>query len=113
MGVPSGDTPSKAHDFYLYLQGHQETMQQPATWHVRWLDFAWLWGFVIVLLLVLLGWVWQYRTTRQRIYPVDTFGGYTTELAGPATVFFILLSIVLAAFAVVLVVGHIVWGQKF
>jgi hypothetical protein len=62
---------------------------------------------------VLLGWLWQYRTTRQRIYPVDTFGGYTTELAGPATVFFILFSIVLAAFAVVLVVGHIVWGQKF
>jgi hypothetical protein len=111
--MPSGDSPAKVRDFYLYLQGHQETMQQPATWHVRWLDLAWLWGFVIVLSLVALGWVWQYRTTRQRIYPVDTFSGYTTELAGPATVFFMLLSIVLVVFAVVLVVGHIIWGQKF
>jgi hypothetical protein len=111
--MPTGDTPSKIREYYLYLQGHQETMQHPDTWHVRWVDFAWLWGFVIVLSLVALGWVWQYRTTRQRIYPVDTFGGYTTELAGPATVFFILLSIVLVAFAVVLIAGHIVWGQKF
>jgi len=58
---------------------------------------------VIVLSLVTLGWLWQYRTTRQRIYPVDTFGGYTTELAGPATPFFLLLTIVLVVFAVVLV----------
>ena len=113
MGMPNGDSPTKVRDFYLYLQGHQETMQQPATWHVRWLDLAWLWGFVIALALVLLGWLWQYRTTRQRIYPVDTFGGYTTELAGPATLFFIVLSVLLAAFAVVLVVGHLIWGQKF
>ena len=113
MGMPSGDSPGKARDFYLYLQGHQETMQQPATWHVRWLDLAWLWGFMIVLSLVLLGWLWQYRTTRQRIYPVDTFGGYTTELAGPVTAFFLFLSVVLVVFAVVLVAGHIIWGQKF
>jgi hypothetical protein len=88
-------------------------MQHPDTWHVRWLDLAWLWGFAIALSLLALGWLWQYRTTRQRIYPVDEFGGYTTELAGPATLFFILLSVVLAAFAVALVVGHLVWGQKF
>jgi hypothetical protein len=113
MAMPTGDTPSKVRDYYLYLQGHQETMQHPDTWHVRWLDLAWLWGFVIVLSLVTLGWLWQYRTTRQRIYPVDTFGGYTTELAGPATLFFILLSVVLVAFAVALIVGHLVWGQKF
>jgi hypothetical protein len=111
--MPSGDSPSKARDFYHYLQGHQETLQQPATWHVRWLDLAWLWGFAIVLVLVALGWVWQYRTTRQRIYPVDSFGGYTTELAGPATVFFLLLCVVIVAWAVMLVVGHLVWGQKF
>jgi hypothetical protein len=113
MGMPNCDSPTKVRDFYLYLQGHQETMQQAATWHVRWLDLAWLWGFVIALALVLLGWLWQYRTTRQRIYPVDTFGGYTTELAGPATLFFIVLSILLVAFAVVEAVGHIIWGQKF
>jgi hypothetical protein len=57
--------------------------------------------------------VWQYRTTRQRIYEVDSFGGYTTELARPSTFFFILLTIVLVAWAVALVVGHIVFGQKF
>jgi hypothetical protein len=113
MAMPSGDTPNKVRDYYLYLQGHQETMQHPDTWHVRWLDLGWLWGFVIVLSLVTLGWLWQYRTTRQRIYPVDTFGGYTTELAGPATLFFILLCVVLTAFAVALIVGHLVWGQKF
>jgi hypothetical protein len=44
---------------------------------------------------------------------VDSFGGYTTELAGPSTLFFLLLSAVIAAFAVVLIVGHLVWGQKF
>ena len=57
------------------------------TWHVQWIQLAWLWGFVIALVLVLLLWIWQYRSTRQKAgpYPVDSFGGYTTELAGPAT----------------------------
>jgi hypothetical protein len=119
MGMPSGDTPTKVRDYYLYLQGHQETMQQPATWHVRWIDLAWVWGFVIALSLIALGWVWQYRTTHHRrsrgggIYPVDEFGGFTTELAGPSSLFFILFSVFVVIFAVVLVVGHIVWGQKF
>jgi hypothetical protein len=115
MGIPSGDTPQKVHDYYQYLQAHQETMHAPATWHVRWLDLAWLWGFVIVLALVSLAWVWQYRSTRQKagIYEADSFGGYTTELAGPATFFFLLLTVLLTGFAVVLVVGHLVWGQKF
>ncbi len=111
--LPSGESPFKAQQYYNYLQAHQETQYHPATWHVRWLDLAWLWGFVIALGLVLLFWIWQYRSTRQRIHPVDTFGGVTTELARPATLFFILLSIGLTAFAVALIVGHIVWGQKF
>jgi hypothetical protein len=115
MGIPSGDTPQKVHAYYQYLQAHQETTHAPATWHVRWLDLAWLWGFVIVLVVVTLGWVWQYRSTRQKagIYEADSFGGYTTELAGPATFFFLLLTAVLTGFAVVLIVGHLVWGQKF
>lgn len=113
MEMPSGDSPQTAEQFYQYLQAHQLTMQRTATWHVRWIDLAWLWGFVVVLSLILLLWVWQYRTTRQRaIYPVDKFGD-TTELAGPATFFFLLLSAVVTAFAVVLIVGHLVWGQKF
>jgi hypothetical protein len=115
MGIPSGESPQKAQQYYHYLQGHQETLQRPDTWTVHWLDLAWLWGFVVALLFVILLWLWQYRTTRQRrgIYPVDTFGGYTTELAGPSTYFFLLLSLILAGWAVVMIVGHIVWGQKF
>ena len=113
--MPSGDSPQKVRDYYLYLQGHHQTEGKIATWHVDWMSLAWLWGFVLVLALVLVWWIWQYRTTRQRtgIYPVDSFGGFTTELAGPATLFFLLLTMILTAFAVALIVGHIVWGQKF
>ena len=117
MSMPSGSSPEKAEAYYHYLNSHQLTMQRAATWHVRWIDLAWLWGFVVVLVLLILLWVWQYRTTRQKqgggIYPVDTFGGYTTELAGPATFFFLLLTAIVTGFAVVLIVGHLVWGQKF
>jgi hypothetical protein len=115
MGMPSGDSPEDVRQYYHYLQAHQETMQSAATWHVRWLDLAWLWGFGIALSLVALLWVWQYRSTRQKanLYPVDSFAGYTTELAGPATLFFVLLTVMLTGFAVVLIVGHLVWGQKF
>ena len=113
--MPSGESPLHAQGYYHYLQAHQLTMYHPDTWHVRWVDLAWLWGFVIVLVLALLFWVWQYRTTRQRtgIYPVDCFGGCTTELARPATLFFLLIVLVLAGWAVAMIVGHIVWGQKF
>jgi len=113
--LASGDTPEKAHRFYHYLQGHQETLERAATWHVRWVDLAWMWGFMIAISAALLLWVWQYRSTRQgrTIYPVDSFGGYTTELAGPATFFFLILTVVLTGFAVALIVGHIVFGQKF
>jgi hypothetical protein len=111
---PSGDSPEKVRQFYEYLQGHQQTTRPIQSWHVDWLSLAWLWGFVIVLVFSLLLWVRQYRTTRQRgIYPVDSFGGWTTEAAGPATLFFLLFTAVIVAFAVALVVGHIVYGQKF
>ena len=115
MSIPSGDSPQQVERYYHYLQSHQETMQAAATWHVKWVDLAWLWGFVVVLSVALLWWVRQYRTTRQRtgIYPIDSFGGYTTELAGPSSRFFILLSAILTGFAVALIVGHIVWGQLF
>jgi hypothetical protein len=113
--MPSGDSPGKVGEYYQYLQGHHITDGKVATWHVDWLSLAWLWGFVIALVFALLLWVWQYRTTRQRtgIYPVDSFGGYTSELAGPATFFFLALTVFLTLFAVALIVGHIVWGQKF
>jgi hypothetical protein len=113
--MPSGDSPQDAQAYYHYLQGHQETMQSAATWHLRWLDLAWLWGFMIVMAVLIILWIWQYRTTRQKtgIYPVDSFGGYTAELAGPATAFFLVLTMILTGFAVVMIVGHIVWGQRF
>jgi hypothetical protein len=112
---PSGDTPEKVRDFYEYLNGHQETTRPVESWHVDWLSLAWFWGFVIVLVLVLLLWVKQYRTTRQQtgIYPVDRFGGWTSEGAGPATIFFLLFTTFIVAFAIAVIVGHIVWGQKF
>lgn len=113
--LPSGDSPQKARAFYEYLQGHHESQNRVATWHVDWTSLAWMWGFVFVLVFALLLWVAQYRTTRQRtgIYPVDRFGGWTSEAAGPATLFFLLLTAVVVAFAVAIIVGHIVYGQKF
>jgi hypothetical protein len=119
MAMPTGDTPEKVQEYYLYLQGHHETDHPVATWHVDWFSLAWMWGFVIVIAVGLLFWVWQYRTTLQRsegraaMYPVDSFGGYTTEQAGPATFFFILLVLILTGFGVAIIVGHLVWGQKF
>ena len=113
MAMPTGDSPEKAQQYYSYLQGHHETDGRVVTWTVDWWALAWLWGFVIVMTLALIWWVWQYRTTRQRIYPVDRWGTYTTELAGPATRFFVLLTVFLTGFAIMIIVGHMIWGQKF
>ena len=76
MSMPTGDSPQTVDQYYDYLQAHHQTDHEVATWHVDWVDLAWLWGFLIVLALGILFWVLQYRTTRQRngIYPLDTFG---------------------------------------
>jgi hypothetical protein len=113
--LPKGDTPQKAQEFYNYLQAHHETDSRVVTWNVDWVSLAWMWGFVFVLVFILLMWVMQYRTTRQRtgIYPVDRFGGWTSEAAGPATFFFVLFTAMIVAFGVAIIVGHIVYGQKF
>jgi len=115
MSMPTGDTPEKAQQFYLYLNGHQETTSPVQTWHVDWFSLAWLWGFALAIIVVLVLWVRQYRTTRERtgIYEVDSFGGWTTEAARPATGFFLLCTAIVVAWAVALIVGHLVWGQKF
>ena len=115
MGLPSGDTPQKAHVYYQYLLSHHESEHRVETWHVDWTALAWEWGFVGALCLALILWVWQYCSTRQRtgIYPVDSWSGFTSELAGPATLFFVLLTAILTGFAVAIIVGHIVHGQKF
>jgi hypothetical protein len=115
MRMPSGDTPAKAQAYYHYLNAHQLTMQRPATWEVRWLDLAWLWGFAIALVVVILLWVWQYRSTRQKanIYPVGQLRRLHDGARRPGHGVLPVLTVVLTAFAVVLIVGHIVWGQKF
>jgi hypothetical protein len=115
MPMPSGDSPQRAKQFYDYLLSHHETERRPKTWTVDWLSLAWMWGFVAALALILIWWIWQYRTTRQKtgLYAVDTWSGFTTELAGPATFFFVLLIAILAGFAVTVIVGHIVHGQIF
>ena len=115
MAMPRGDSPQKAQEFYNYLLAHHETEHPVKTWHVNWLSLAWMWGFVAALSLILILWIWQYRTTRQktRIYAVDSWSGFTSELAGPATLFFLIFVAILTGFAVALVVGHLVNGQTF
>jgi hypothetical protein len=106
--------PKRPEDYYHYLQAHHQSDHRVATWHVDWLSLAWLWGFVVAMVVLALLWIRQYRTTRQKgVYLADTWSGYTTELAGPATSFFLVFVFVITAFAVVLIVGHLVWGQKF
>jgi hypothetical protein len=110
----SGGMPKQPDAYYHYLQAHHQSDHRLTMWGVDWTSLAWLWGFVVVLVVIMLLWIRQYRTTRQReVYDVDTWSGYATELAGPATTFFIVLSGVVTAFAVALIVGHLVWGQKF
>ena len=115
MAMPGGSSPDNAEKYYQYLLAHHQNDGRTATWTVDWVSLAWMWGFVAALSFVILLWIWQYRTTRQRtgVYPVDSFGGFTTELAGPATFFFLVFSAIITGFAVVLIVGHLVWGQKF
>jgi hypothetical protein len=107
--------PSKPDAYYHYLQAHHQSDHAVKTWHVDWVSLSWLWGFVAALCLIVLLWIRQYRSTRQRggLYSTDTWSGYASELAGPATFFFLVFSAFLVAFAVVLIAGHLIWGQKF
>jgi hypothetical protein len=115
MAMPTGDSPQDVQDYYEYLQGHHITDGRVETWHVDWFAVAWLWGFVAVMTIAILYWVKQYRTTRQRpgIYPMDAFGGWTSEGAGPATAFFIVFTLFIVAFDAAIIIGHLVWGQRF
>jgi hypothetical protein len=115
MSMPRGDSPQKAQEYYNYLNSHHIVDGRVVTWQVDWLSLAWLWGFLIVLAVAAGLWVRQYRSTRQRtgIYPVDRFGGGTAEAAGPATTFFLILTAFLTAFAIVMVIGHLIYGQTF
>ena len=107
--------PKQPDAYYRYLQGHHQTDHRVDTWTVDWMSVLWLWGFVVVLVVVMLLWLRQYRTTRHRsgVYPIDSWSGYASELAGPATYFFIALTAIVTGFAVFLILGHLIWGQKF
>jgi hypothetical protein len=116
MTMPKGDSPQKAQDYYHYLQAHQLVPHgRDATWHVDWTSLWWDWGFVVVLTLGILLWVWQYRTTRSRtgISPIDSWAGYTTEQAGRVPFFFFAVTAVIVAFGAEFVIGHLISGQKF
>ena len=116
MGMPSGDTPKIAHDYYAYLQGHQlEPHGRVETWHIDWTSLAWLWGFVIALLIVIGLWIRDYRSSHPPtgIAPLDRWAGYTTEAAGRVPFFFWVLLIGIVAFGAEFVIGHLVSGQLF
>jgi hypothetical protein len=114
MSMPSGDSPQTADQYYHYLQSHQIVPHgRDVTWHVDWTALSWMWGFVVVLAVILFFWIRGYRSARQVLSPLDTWAGYTTEAAGPASFFFFLLTVVLVVFGGVMVVGHLISGQKF
>jgi hypothetical protein len=114
--MPRGDSPQTAQAYYHYLQSKMLVPHgRVATWHVDWTSLAWLWGFVIVIVVLLLLWIRQYRTTRPHtgINPLDSWGGYTTEGAGPLSVSFLFLTLIVVVYGAVMVIGHLIDGQKF
>jgi hypothetical protein len=114
MSMPRGDSPQTAEQYYHYLQAHEIVPHgRDVTWHVDWTALSWMWGFVVVLAVILFFWVRGYRSARQVLSPLDTWAGYTSEAAGPASFFFFLLTVVLVVFGGVMVVGHLISGQKF
>jgi hypothetical protein len=116
MAMPTGDTPQKVQEYYLYLQSHQLTPHgRTQTWHVDWTSLAWMWGFVVVLCLVLVVWIRDYRSTHPQtgISPIDRWSGYTSEAAGRVPFFFWLMTIVVVACGAEFVVGHLINGQVF
>jgi hypothetical protein len=116
MGMPTGDSPQTAERFYHYLQAHQLTPHgRTETWHVDWTSLGWLWGFVVVVVLVLLLWISEYRSHHpvEPISPLDRWGGFTTEGSGHVPWSVWLLGASVAIFGAVFVIGHLISGQLF
>jgi len=116
MAMPTGDSPQTVHDYYLYLQGRQLTPHgRTETWHVDWTSLAWLWAFVIVLSLIIVAWVRDYRSSHPQtgISPLDRWGAYTTEAAGRVPIFFWVVTVFVVAFGAEFVIGHLISGQLF
>ena len=116
MAMPRGDSVQKVNDYYHYLQARQLTPHgRTETWHVDWVALRWLWGFAIVLALILLIWIRDYRSTPTRtgIMPLDRFGGYTTEAAGRVPFSFWVVTLGIVGFGGEFVIGHLISGQVF
>jgi sterol desaturase/sphingolipid hydroxylase (fatty acid hydroxylase superfamily) len=116
MAMPRGDSVQKVNDYYHYLQSRQlEPHGRAQTWHVDWTSLRWLWGFAIVLAVILVAWIREYRSTHPPtgISPLDRFGGYTTEAAGRVPLFFWLVTLVIVVFGAEFVIGHLISGQVF
>jgi hypothetical protein len=116
MGMPTGDSPRTAQQYYLYLQGHQlQPHGRTETWHVDWTSLGWMWGFVILVVLFLLIWIREYRSHHpvEPISPLDRWAGYTTEGAGHVPWSFWFLAAIVVVFGAVLVIGHVISGQLF
>jgi hypothetical protein len=116
MAMPKGDSVQEVHDYYLYLEGHQLTPHgRTETWHVDWSSLAWMWGFVIVLAIILVLWIRDYRSSHPQtgISPLDRWGGYTTEAGARVPIFFWIVTLAIVAFGAEFVVGHLISGQLF
>jgi hypothetical protein len=116
MAMPKGDSVQKVHDYYLYLQGHQLAPHgRTETWHVDWTSLRWMWGFALVLSLIFVVWVRDYRSSHPPtgIAPLDRFGGFTTEAAGRVPFSFWVVTIVIVACGAQFVIGHLISGQLF
>jgi hypothetical protein len=114
--MPTGDTPDVVDRYITFLQSHHQTNGQLVTWHINGDSLGWVFGILAMIVLGLILWVWQYRTTRRRsfLYPVDTWGGYTTESARPASTPFFLYALLLTiGMDIALIVGHLIWGQTY
>jgi hypothetical protein len=116
MAMPKGDSVQKVDQYYHYLQARQLAPHgRTETWHIDWTSLAWLWGFVVVLCIVLFFWVRDYRSSHPQtgISPLDRFGGYTTEAAGRVPIFFWVVTLAIVAFGAQFVIGHLISGQLF
>jgi hypothetical protein len=116
MAMPRGDSVQTVNDYYQYLQARQLTPHgRTETWHIDWVSLRWFWGFVIVLALILLVWIRDYRSSwvKTGISELDRFGGYATEAAGRVPLSFWVFTILVAGFGAEFVIGHLISGQLF
>jgi hypothetical protein len=116
MAMPRGDSVQKVEEYYHYLQARQLTPHgRTQTWHVDWVSLRWLWGFVIVLCLLFIVWIRDYRSSRPLIgiSPLDRWGGFTTEAAQRVPFAFWAFTILIVVFGAEFVIGHLISGQLF